>query len=356
MIKRQEKTSEIRTFILSQIETHPRDITNITASKFNISQQAIRKHLQSLIKDGLIRASGATRDRRYGLVVLDELEISIPISSDLAEDALWRHQIRPKFDGVKTNVINICQYGFTEMVNNVLDHSEGQNLFLGYQRTAAYIQLVIADDGIGIFNKISKILGLQDKIHVILELAKGKLTTDPSKHTGEGIYFTSRVFDHFMIMSGNLLFAHTEADNDWLLEEQQNLHQGTYVRLRISPVSDRKLSDVFDKYASGEDYGFSKTHIPVTLARYGDENLVSRSQAKRLLSRFERFEEIILDFSAVEMIGQAFADEVFRVFKSEHPSAHLVYVNANEQVERMILRASHSDPSSGLPVDRKNQA
>jgi len=62
------------------------------------------------------------------------------------------------------------------------------------------------------------------------------------------------------------------------------------------------------------DFGFSKTHIPVFLAAYGEDNLISRSQAKRLLVRFERFKEIILDFENVESIGQAFADEIFRVF------------------------------------------
>ena len=32
-----------------------------------------------------------------------------------------------------------------------------------------------------------------DGLHVmVLELAKGKLTTDPASHTGEGIFFTSR--------------------------------------------------------------------------------------------------------------------------------------------------------------------
>jgi len=169
-------------------------------------------------------------------------------------------------------------------------------------------------------------------------LAKGKFTTDPRRHTGEGIFFTSRVFDNFMIVSGNWVFTHTETDNDWLLEEQETFYQGTYVRLRINPESNRDLQVVFDKYIGSEDFGFSRTHIPVTLARYGDENLVSRSQAKRMLSRFERFKEIVLDFANVEIIGQAFSDEIFRVFRADHPSIQVVYINANEQVEKMILR------------------
>jgi len=342
MSKKSEQTMEIRAFILAQIEKHPADLTGITSDKFKISRQAIRKHIQALISDGSITATGATRDRQYKLNLLTELKLEIPINSNISEDVIWRENIRPKLRDVSPNIIGICQYGFTEMVNNVLDHSEGQNLLIYLRRTAAYLEILISDDGIGIFNKISKILGLDDKINVILELAKGKLTTDPQRHTGEGIFFTSRVFDNFMIISGNLMFAHTETDNDWLLEEKETLHEGTLVRLRIDPESSRNIKDVFDKYADGEDYGFSKTHIPVTLARYGDENLVSRSQAKRLLTRFERFKEIVLDFSGVEIVGQAFADELFRVFKIDNPTVHVSYVNANEQVEKMILRAVSS--------------
>ena len=56
------------------------------------------------------------------------------------------------------------------------------------------------------------------------------------------------------------------------------------------------------------------THIPLRLAEYGEDNLVSRSQAKRVLARVDRFEEVILDYSGIRAVGQAFADEIFRVF------------------------------------------
>ena len=206
-----------------------------------------------------------------------------PVSPTLEEDKIWRQQLRPKLEGVRQNVINICQYGFTEMINNVIDHSAGSQLIIQFMYTAGLIEIVIADNGVGIFNKIQTILGLEDPIHVILELSKGKLTTDPKHHTGEGIFFTSRMFDDFEIMSGNLFFTHTEPDDDWLIEKQDELFSGTCVRLRINPNSDRTTQEVFDRYATGDDFGFTRTHIPVTLARYGDENLISRSQAKRLL-------------------------------------------------------------------------
>jgi len=75
------------------------------------------------------------------------------------------------------------------------------------------------------------------------------------------------------------------------------------------------------------------------LAQYGDEQLVSRSQAKRLIARFDSFKKVILDFKGVQEIGQAFADELFRVYANEHPDVELIPDNMTDQVQRMWLRA-----------------
>jgi hypothetical protein len=144
-------------------------------------------------------------------------------------------------------------------------------------------------------------------------------------------------------MSGKLFFSHFEPDNDWLLENTNEIQKGTAVQMIISGQSNRTTKQVFDRFTTPGDYGFSKTQVPVFLARYGDENLVSRSQAKRLLTRFERFKEILLDFNDVDSIGQAFADEIFRVFASQNPNIHLYYTNASKQVEGMILRAKNQN-------------
>ncbi|MGB8982491.1 MAG: DUF4325 domain-containing protein, partial [Anaerolineales bacterium] len=255
------------------------------------------------------------------------------------EDKIWREHIRPHLENVPMNVLQICQYGFTEIVNNAIDHSEGTELVVLLKRTYKNIEMNLLDNGIGIFNKIQKELHLDDQLHAILELSKGKLTTDPAHHTGEGIFFTSRMFDEFVILSGKLYFKHFEPDNDWLLENTAEVQKGTRVQMIISSKSNRTTKQVFDRFTVEGDYGFSKTHVPVFLARYGHENLISRSQAKRLLARFERFKEIVLNFDNVDSIGQAFADEIFRVFTSQHPTIHLSYVNANKQVKGMIVRA-----------------
>ncbi len=342
MNKTQKKTEEIRQFILENIEDHPTDITSVVSVKFGISRQASHRHVYKLMQDGLLISHGATRDRKYEVKPLVEFS-TIFLLKELQEDKVWREFIRPRLENISENVLKICQYGFTEIVNNAIDHSEGTELVVFLRRTYKKIEMNLIDNGIGIFTKIQKELNLDDQLHAILELSKGKLTTDPAHHTGEGIFFTSRMFDEFSILSGKLFFKHYEPDNDWLLENTDEVHKGTDIQMLISVNSNRTTKQVFDKFTVKGDYGFSRTHVPVFLVRYGDENLISRSQAKRLLARFERFKEILLDFDDVDSIGQAFADEIFRVFTSQHPNIHLYHVNANKQVESMIIRAmNHS--------------
>lgn len=271
-------------------------------------------------------------------------EFTLALALNLQEDKVWREHIRPLMDGVPQNVLGICQYGFTEMLNNAIEHSEGQTVHVVVRRTDEAIQMEIADDGVGVFRKLTRDLQLDDERHAILELSKGKLTTDPQHHTGEGIFFTSRVFDQFLIRSGRLRFTHSSLNGDWLVENNVSVN-GTFVSMDIRLDTTRTPQAVFDEFTSASGgFGFTRTKVPVSLAQYGDENLVSRSQARRVLARFERFTEIVLDFRHVNLIGQAFADEIFRVFQQAHPDINLSWQDANADIERMIQRATLTTP------------
>jgi hypothetical protein len=205
----------------------------------------------------------------------------------------------------------------------------------------------VYDNGVGIFKKIQAALNLLDERHAVLELAKGKFTTDPKNHSGEGIFFSSRMFDRFSIFSGEVFFSHEfDKSEDWILDSGTQ-NGGTLVRMVLHNHTARTAKKVFDKFTSDDDYGFTKTIVPVKLMTYGDDSLVSRSQAKRLLARFDRFKVVMLDFSGVASVGQAFADEVFRVFRNKHPEVELIPQHACADVKRMISRAEVHDPSTG---------
>ena len=63
------------------------------------------------------------------------------------------------------------------------------------------------------------------------------------------------------------------------------------------------------------------------------------SEARQLTAGFEEFSEIRLDFSKAELVGQGFADEVFRVWSKKHPSIRLIPIRMNEAVEFMVKRS-----------------
>jgi hypothetical protein len=148
------------------------------------------------------------------------------------------------------------------------------------------------------------------------------------------------MFDSYTIMSGKLYFSHTLTHADWLIEsEGKNPTKGTSVSMDIRISSNRTTQVIFNEFATIDHPGFYKTIVPVYLAQYGDENMISRSQAKRVLARVEKFREVVLDFERVKEIGQAFADEIFRVFSQANPQVHLIPINANESVQWMIDRA-----------------
>lgn len=339
MTRVRARGEDIRHFIVANVQKHPSDIAKVTAARFDITRQAANKHLKRLVAEKVLSERGKTRNRTYELSPLVESRTRYAITTDLAEDLVWKNDIVPRLGSLPENVRDIWHYGFTEMLNNAIDHSEGSQIDVIIKKTAASTEMILMDDGVGIFRKIQSALALLDERHAILELAKGKLTTDPERHTGEGIFFTSRMFDSFDILSGGVYFSHKFGDaEDWILERQGS-RPGTAVWMKIDNHTSRTTKKVFDKFSSGDDYGFNKTVVPVKLAQYGNDKLISRSQAKRLLARVELFKIVIFDFTDVETIGQAFADEIFRVFANRHPQMELVPVRANSNVKRMIERA-----------------
>ncbi len=347
---REQRKHEIRQFIIDHVRQHPQNIAALVAEQFGVSRQAAVRHLQRLQAEGVIKVQGETRSRRYELVPLKVASFSYQIQPEMAEDKVWREDVAPLLAGIRDNVYQICNYGFTEIFNNALEHSEGRSVHVSIELWPDQVVMHIMDDGVGIFNKIQRDLGLDDPLHAILELSKGKLTTDPHHHSGEGIFFTSRAFDTFRIASHSLLFMHGADDVDVLLEHEAPV-DGTGVTMQIDLCSERTMKAVLERY-SVDEYQFDRTIVPVFLAQYGQDNLVSRSQAKRLLARFDRFKQVILDFAKVDFIGQAFADEIFRVYARDHPQVALRWMNANEEVAGMIARVQRarqeaSDPTGG---------
>ena len=342
MVKKERQTSKIRDFLLKNITD--KNIVAKTVQLFGISRAAVYKNINKLVQENLICHDNKPKNRMYSLTK-QKYTYVYDIKDNLSESVVWSKDIKQHIPE-KANVNNIWDYGFTEMFNNAIEHSQGKKITVVIEKDAVNTLIAIIDDGVGIFYNIQTKFNLLNEHEAILELSKGKLTTNKKKHSGEGIFFTSRAFDTFGIESHGIVFAHkTQSKNyeDVLFDKTKvKEHKGTIVLMQLSNDSNRILKDIFDEFA-GDDYGFDKTVIPIELARYGDDALISRSQAKRVLNRINLFKHVIFDFNDVPSIGQAFADEIFRVFSDANPSVELEYINANDQVKAMINRAKMSN-------------
>lgn len=333
---RPDRSAEIEAALLRAVGEHPRDLVSMVAAQLGLSRQRVHQQVQALVADGYLAKHGTTRPT-YALGANRRFARDYP-RAGLAEDRVWYGDLLPLLEHLPRNVLDVAHHGVTEMVNNAVDHSEARNVSVSMECSGGCLRFVVGDDGIGIFRKITRALDLPDERLALLELSKGKLTTDPQRHSGEGIFFTSRMFDVYRIESGGLVFDHDAKHDLDLLDDALEV-AGTRVVMEVATDSPRTVESVFAEYSSGpDDYAFARTVVPVRLAKVGDENLVSRSQARRLLQRVENFRHVVLDFAEVGGIGQAFADEIFRVFANAHPDVELVAIHAVPEVQQMIRR------------------
>ncbi len=328
------------------VAAHPKDFTRALATHFGVTRAGAAPTVRLLHEFGFITRAGSATRPTFGPGSSRLLSGSYKLPG-VDESEVWSRDFAPWLE-LAPNVENIVHYGFTEMVNNANDHSGGTVVQIDASRHDPLLIVSVADDGVGVFRKIADALRLADPRLAKLELAKGKFTTDPSRHTGEGVFFTARAFDLFLLGANELVYRHVGAPRDGVeierLEEralaQAQLWGGTAAMMAINLRAERTLRSVFDRHTTGapDHLSFDRTVIPVRLARLGNENLLSRSQAKRLAARIERFRVVELDFTDVPEIGQAFADELFRVFADAHPEVKLSSRHANAGVSGMIRR------------------
>jgi anti-sigma regulatory factor (Ser/Thr protein kinase) len=262
---------------------------------------------------------------------------------------VWEQHLSALLADLQPNVKNLAYTAFTEMLNNALDHSNGQQVVMGMHVQSGQLHMLVADDGEGIFRKIAKAADLFDPRLAILELSKGKYTTAPLGHSGMGIFVSSRMMDGFAIESFGLRFDPNEANTplprfDWIdaSARLKPAQAQTVVRMAIALDSTRTGNDVYFKYFESSNVGdaepgeaFHTTEIPVRLAQLSSE-LVSRSQAKWVMNRATQFKTVILDFEGVVHVGQAFVDEVFRVFATAHPHIRLKTMAMSPEVTKLV--------------------
>lgn len=332
----------IRTWFADMIAAGSEEDPVVSAARhFGMPEGAVREYMNRLVDAGWFTQTGSLRHSHYGLGEKREIVRTYRPQQRVDVRYVWETFFRPFF-ALTPNVRSIACYGFTQMMHNAMIHSGGGMVTALVRSVGGLLTICILDDGVGLFAKVAGSLDLPDRRMAALELSKGRLAPDVAGKSGESVFLTSHLFDFFAIRANGLQYVHNAASPHDHSPESVTFsadtnQKGTTVAMVIPMGSTTSLAEVMGRYAKKADAPvFSATRVPVKLASLDGEELFSRAQAKRLMQRLEQFEEVVLDFSDVNRIGQGFADEVFRVFAHDHPSVKLDIANASPAVWQTI--------------------
>src|SRR5262245_13081243 len=266
-----------------------------------ISPATAHRMLQALVVAGTLQRDGKGRAahyrlrtlrRRFRLKGLDEHRVWDDVATQMA-------RIRP----LAPDAARSLAYAASEILNNAVDHSRGHavDVVVAFERGGTTIT-TIRDDGVGVFRRLREDFGYATPEEAIVQLEKGKLTSDPAHHSGEGLFFSSKAVTRFRIESQGVAWIVDNEVRDSAIGPS-HVRRGTRVRLEIVPRMLQRLEDLFAAYTDPESLRFTRTRATIKLASLGTV-LISRSEAKRLVARLTDFRHATLDFSGVDVVGQ----------------------------------------------------
>ena len=321
--------------ITAAASSHPQDLAAHVAGSAGVSRGTAQKALQRLVSLGWLRREGTGRRPLFRPGLLRQVVMRYPLAG-LQEDRPWARDFAPYFS-LPGEVQRMTQHAFGELLNNAIDHSGGTSVTVSLRQTPSHVQLLVSDDGCGVFEQLSRSFSLDDPALAMLELSKGKLTSQPTRHAGRGLFFTSRLADVFDLHANASAFQHRDWEGSGWRPGRALKHQGTSVYAAIALDTTRTLESVLQAHSlDGAGFGFERTVVPLRLLATPLAGLDSRAQARRVATRLAAFKRAEMDFDGVPHIGHSFADELFRVLSPELGGVDLVPLNMCPEVAAMI--------------------
>ncbi len=354
---------DIKELIIKRLNTAGEVRVADIVDETSFSRKYIHRFFDELQKENKIAKIGTTKAARYvfsshqkvfeakkNIIKIDLLLKNRGLKEDLVEDKI--KEDTGIFIGLSKEVKAAADFAFLEILNNAIEHSKSENIRVTMSRMENKLIFDIFDWGVGVFASIRKKKGLQNDLEAIQDLLKGKETTNPARHTGQGIFFTARIADRFILYSSKKKLIFDNNIDDVFLKDSP-ARKGTRAHFEVALDTKKKSEEIFRRYSDPDSYEFSKTEVMIHLYKM-DIGYISRSQARRVTAGLEKFKSVVLDFSRVDTIGQGFADEVFRVWQKRNPKTRISYKNADENVQFMIERAK-SDLKNHFDRHQKKQ-
>jgi anti-sigma regulatory factor (Ser/Thr protein kinase) len=328
----QSSAEKVRALVERVGEVANRDVVRA----LGISPATSHRLLSAMTTSGVLERHGKGRSARYRLRrVRRRFKLR-----GLEEDRAWQvvaadiARIRP----LAAEEGHSLRYAATEVINNAIEHSDGTTVEIVVSFEAAGVTVAtVRDDGVGVFARLCDDFHFPSAHAAIVQLEKGRLTSDPSRHSGEGLFFSSKAVARFRLESRGVAWIVDNLAGDSAIGTS-SVGKGTQVVLEAVRGRTPRLTDVFAAYTDAQTLQFARTRSTIKLGALGAA-LMSRSEAKRVTERLAEFKHAVLDFSGVDVVGQGFCDEVFRIFAREHPEVVLEPVGMNDAVAFMVARA-----------------
>ena len=323
-------------WITAAAMAQPHDVAAAICARTGVSRVTAKRTLKRLVDLNWLASTGSTRKPRYEPGLLRQV-VRIYTLDGPAEDRVWSRDFAPCFK-LPHAVQRMVQHALTELINNAIDHSGGRHVTVSLRQTAAHAQLLVSDDGRGVFDRIAETFSIASPQLAMLELSKGKLTSQPQRHSGQGLFFASRLADVFDLHANEAAYQRCSWDaRGWRPQHRTLKQTGTSVYASFALDTARTLDAMRQAHSvDGRGMAFERTVVPLRLITSDVVGLESRAQARRAGSRLSEFCRAEVDFDGVAQVGHAFADELFRVLKREQPMLELVPVNMSPAVAAMV--------------------
>jgi anti-sigma regulatory factor (Ser/Thr protein kinase) len=314
---------------------HPHDLLEAMMARFQLTPIQGQHMIERLIDAQWLTSIEENDMLHYQPGLLRQMVETYELK-DLFEDAAWAEDFGPYF-AIPANVQRIINHAFCELVNNAIDHSQGHYVTVSLRQTASHIQLLVSDDGIGLFEKIRQHFSIRDPQQALFELSKGKMTSQPQRHCGHGLFFITRLADVLDLQANGKAFQRCTWEGAKWIKSRAVGNPGSSIYASFALDFAQTLDQVLQQFSlDQQSYLFERTIVQVPLLMGDSWGLESRSQARRVVERLQEFKQAEIDFSGVDSIGHSFADELMRVQANENPDAQWTPVHASSNVEKML--------------------
>ena len=313
----------------------PQSLADHVAERLVVTRRTAQRALSRLVELQWLERGGTRCRPTYQPGLLRQVVQRYPLQG-LQEHVPWSRDFAPYFI-LPLHVQRMAQHAFCELVNNAIDHSAGTAVTVSMRQTPSQLQLLVSDDGRGLFDKLNEAFALDDPSLAMLELSKGRLTSQPDCHTGRGLFFTSRIADVLDLHANANAFQRRGWQDGTWHPGRAIKQRGTSVYVAIALDTRRTLESALQAHSmDGSGAEFDHTVVPLALATSTHTRLESRAQARCIAARLGGFRRAEIDFAGVDAIGHAFADELFRVMAAREPGVELVPVNMTATVARLV--------------------